>query len=82
MTALMLQKLVKEDAVTGERSRSIEWRRSSLCESGACVEVAFLGEVIALRNSESPDGPVLTCTPEHWAAFLAAVKDGIFDSWR
>jgi Domain of unknown function (DUF397) len=73
--------LVKEDAVTGERPRrSDEWRRSSLCENGACVEIALVGEVIVLRNSESPDGPVLTCTPENWAAFLTAIKDGVFDS--
>lgn len=35
-----------------------------------CVEVARTGEVVAIRDSMDPDGPVLTVTPAVFAAFL------------
>lgn len=38
------------------------WRKSSCSgsESGSeCVEVAFVGPAVALRDSKNPDGPVL-----------------------
>jgi hypothetical protein len=43
--------------VTRARPDPTAWRRSSSCESGACVEIASLGQSIAIRNSESPEGP-------------------------
>jgi uncharacterized protein DUF397 len=43
------------------------------------VEVAFVGEAIAVRDSENPDGPALIFTPAEWDAFLGGAKDGEFD---
>jgi hypothetical protein len=66
--------------VTRARPDPTAWRRSSSCESGACVEIASLGQSIAIRNSESPEGPVLTCTSQQWEVFVAAVQDGAFNA--
>ena len=57
------------------------WQKSS--RSGPftdnCVEVAFVGEIIAVRDSKSPDGPLLVFTPSEWDAFVDGAKDGEFD---
>jgi hypothetical protein len=57
------------------------WRKSSHSDnnSGACVEVANLDEVIAVRDSKDPAGPVLTFPRVQWTAFIEATKNGAFD---
>lgn len=47
------------------------WRKSSRCESGACIEVAGGGLV---RDSADPDGPVLKVGPVAWTAFVSSLK--------
>ena len=64
--------------MTRARPDPIAWHRSRPCESGACIEIASLGQSIAVRDSESPEGLVLTCTSQQWEVFVAAVKDGAF----
>ena len=58
---------------------SIQWRRSSRCETGACVEVAHIDCTIAIRDSKDVDRPVLTFSQGEWAAFVAGVRNGEFD---
>ncbi|MDF5752491.1 DUF397 domain-containing protein [Spongiactinospora sp. TRM90649] len=53
------------------------WTRA--CNNGGCVEVASHGDVVAVRDSENGDGPVLTVTRADWENFLAAAKAGLFD---
>lgn len=57
------------------------WRKSSAsgpnCDN--CVEVAFVGEAIAVRDSKSPEGPVLIFNQAEWDAFVGGVQDGEFD---
>ena len=48
-------------------------------DSDDCVEVAFVGEAIAVRDSKNPDGPALIFTPAEWDAFVGGAKDGEFD---
>ncbi|NJP33207.1 DUF397 domain-containing protein [Micromonospora thermarum] len=51
------------------------WRKStrSNANGGACVEVADnLPDVIAVRDSKDPAGPVLAFTPASWRSFVAA----------
>ena len=44
-----------------------------------CVEVAFVGGAIIVRDSRTPDGPQLVFTPNEWDAFVEGAKDGEFD---
>ena len=61
----------------GERAH-ITWRRSTASAEGNCVEVAFASESILVRNSRDPLGPVLSFSPEEWAAFLEGANRGEF----
>jgi hypothetical protein len=57
------------------------WRKSARSGpySDNCVEVAFVGGAVALRDSKDKSGPVLLFTPEEWLAFVGGTKDGEFD---
>lgn len=52
------------------------WQRSTFCSESGCVEVAVSGGTVLLRNSESPDGPVLQCSDSVWRVFLRGVMAG------
>ena len=57
-----------------------KWHRTSRsCDGGSCVEVAWLGEMIAVRDSKQPDGPIITCEPSEWRQFVKKIKNGTFD---
>jgi hypothetical protein len=49
------------------------------CESGACVEVGTLGELILLRSSVDPDGTTVALSRAEWQEFVVGVKGGDFD---
>ena len=57
------------------------WRKSTRSGpySDNCVEVAFIGGAVALRDSKDKAGAVLLFTPEEWLAFVGGTKDGEFD---
>lgn len=51
------------------------WRKSShSAMNGNCVEARSDGERVLVRDSKNKRGPVLSFTPEEWAAFLERVK--------
>lgn len=54
----------------------IEWRKASYSSSngGACVEVALVGNTVAVRDSKNPDGPTLVFAPNDWKSFTAEMK--------
>jgi hypothetical protein len=58
-----------------------EWQKSSRSGpySDNCVEVAFVDDAIAMRDSKHPEGPVLIFTQSEWDAFVLGAKDGEFD---
>jgi hypothetical protein len=52
------------------------------CENGTCVEVAFLANLVLMRDSKDPDGPVLAFTRTEFAEFKAGLLRGDFDDAR
>lgn len=58
---------------------SLDWRKSSRSGgTGQCVEVAFDGDVVLVRDSKDRGGPVLRFTSVEWEAFVGGVEDGEF----
>jgi len=58
----------------------LRWQKAvKSANNGACVEVARLGSMIAVRDSKEPKGPALTYNSNEWSAFLDGVKRGEFD---
>jgi hypothetical protein len=55
------------------------WRTSTLCDLNGCVEVAILGDRVAIRDAKDRAGPVLQFTADEWEAFLGGVRGGEFD---
>ncbi|MEU7831054.1 DUF397 domain-containing protein [Nonomuraea sp. NPDC049129] len=56
-----------------------QWRTSSFSGSnGQCVQVTFVPDHVAVRDSKDPQGPALIFTLDEWAAFLAGARDGEF----
>ncbi|MFC0002694.1 DUF397 domain-containing protein [Micromonospora siamensis] len=59
-------------------SRAV-WQRAEGDTSDSAVEVAFVDDLIGMRNSAEPEGPVLVFTQAEWDAFVAGAQDGEFD---
>ena len=58
----------------------LRWRKAPASNGyGACVEVAFAGDWVYVRDSKDPNGPVLRFPKAEWIAFLDGVKAGEFD---
>ncbi|MFD4260320.1 DUF397 domain-containing protein [Streptomyces sp. NPDC058534] len=52
---------------------TIQWRKSSYSgdQGGECVEVAETAHsTVAVRDSKTPAGPILTLTPATFATFV------------
>jgi Domain of unknown function (DUF397) len=57
-----------------ELSRA-QWKKSSYSgNSGNCVEVANLGQTVAVRDSKDPEGPVLVVARSEWQTFSASLN--------
>jgi hypothetical protein len=54
----------------------VRWRKSRRSGAqGNCVEVALLGtDLVGVRDSKAPDGPVLIFTGSRFAALVRAIK--------
>jgi Domain of unknown function (DUF397). len=53
------------------------WRKSTRSSgSGNCVEIAELGDLVAIRDSKDPNGGALVFTLDAWQTFVHAVKVG------
>lgn len=56
------------------------WQKSTISGDGGCVEVAYAGGMIGLRDSkDGGSGPVLVFNEREWSAFLAGARSGEFD---
>ena len=58
------------------------WQKSSRSNpaGGACVEVAKLPEVTAVRDSKAPEGDVLAFDRAAFGAFLTGIKSDRFEN--
>ena len=55
-------------------------RRARSMTDGNCIELAGLsGEVIGVRDSKNPAGPILGFRPTEWDAFIRHVRNDAFD---
>jgi hypothetical protein len=53
-----------------------QWRRSTRCSTGACVEVAEGSDAVLVRDSKQPEGGNLRISHVAWMAFIAAISVG------
>jgi hypothetical protein len=62
------------------RTNQFEYRRSSYCAAGGCVEVAARPDgTIAIRDAKDQHQPEQVYTREEWVAFIRGAKAGEFD---
>lgn len=61
--------------------QSAVWRKSSRSSPSGdnCVEVAFAGDAVAVRDTKDRQAAMLLFTGEEWKAFIEGVKSGEFD---
>jgi len=58
---------------------ALNWRTATRSAGGNCVQVAPVDGGVAVRNSRTPDGPVILYTTAEFAAFLDGARRGEFD---
>jgi len=54
------------------------WRKSSFCSDTACVEVAFDGDAVAVRDGKNRERAPLRLTRSQWDDFIRSVKEDEF----
>lgn len=54
----------------------VDWRKSSYTGRENCVEVAFFGHGVGVRDSRHPEGGRITTSLEAWVALLNVVVEG------
>jgi hypothetical protein len=55
----------------------VEWRKSSRSSGGnnsACVEIAYAGRAVGVRDSKNPRAGVLVFSAVQWAFFLRGFR--------
>lgn len=59
-------------------SEALRWQKGSRSDGGGnCVEVSKdLDGAVWVRNSNDPNGPVISFTRAEWTAFTGSVQDG------
>lgn len=58
----------------------IQFKKSSRCGGGTCVEVAQLPDgTVAVRDAKNVKQALLVFNPAEWTAFVQGVKAGEFD---
>jgi hypothetical protein len=58
------------------------WRKSARSGNNGCIEVAFVEDRVAVRDSKDRSGPVLVFTAHEWEAFVGGVRTGEFELRR
>jgi hypothetical protein len=53
------------------------WKKSSRCESSACLEASFDSlPTVFVRDSKEIAGPILEFSAMGWGNFIQALRDG------
>jgi hypothetical protein len=57
------------------------WRKSSRCHGGECIEIAAEGQSVLLRRSaaDTPPTGILRVSAAEWNTFEHAIRQGEFD---
>jgi predicted secreted Zn-dependent protease len=75
----------RKSSYSGHNGECVEvaataWRKSTFSgHNGDCVEVAQAPDLVAVRDSKDPSGPVLTFVAAEWREFLSGLRTGEFD---
>ena len=64
------------------QTSALDWHRSSLCQTGECVEIATFNDTVVMRSSAHAESGFLHFTPEEFSVFIGAAKAGRFDLVR
>jgi hypothetical protein len=59
-------------------NEQIAWRKSSFCANTACVEIAFSGREVLMRDSKDACGAVLRFSTDEWTEFTDGIAAGEF----
>jgi hypothetical protein len=59
---------------------ALNWRTSTYCGTGTCVQVATASEMTYVRDSKGPSGGVLAVPNHAWTAFLNEIRSGHLDN--
>ncbi len=59
----------------------LDWRQSSRCDTGACVEIARSGDDVLVRSSTRP-GAVLRLTAAEFQTFCSDLVNGGYGRLR
>lgn len=62
----------------GASANESDFRSSSFSASDDCVEVAFSGHRVRVRNSRDPRRPALNFSLRQWSAFVSGIRNGDF----
>jgi hypothetical protein len=57
-----------------------KWQKSTFCADSACLEVARIGDRIAIRNNTRPECEPLMIDLDAWSAFVAGITAGEYTS--
>jgi hypothetical protein len=62
--------------------QNFAWRKASSSQVSSCVEVAFPSrEVVVVRDSKDPDGPILRYAAADWGDFISGARAGKFQGF-
>ncbi|WP_283136771.1 DUF397 domain-containing protein [Rhizohabitans arisaemae] len=65
--------------MAGPKEPGVTWRKSTASNPSNCVEVAFEGRAVFVRDSKNRAGPALEFSLQEWDAFLTGVRKGEFN---
>ena len=71
----------QDDYLPDTAFASADWRKASVsAPESNCVEFAAVGDVIGIRDSKVPGGPILQFNRDEIRAMLDGAKKGEFDN--